>query len=88
MKTKTCNQIVGWVYKEVPTSTLAVGDQVEFTCNRRGRGGHYHVTAIVTKINRKTFQATEAERSYRPGTPWTIYLNIEGLYINKGLEWL
>jgi len=49
-----------------------VGDKVEFTCNGRGRGGHYHVTAVVTKVNRKTIQATEADRSYRPGTLWRL----------------
>jgi hypothetical protein len=61
---------------------------VEFSCNGRGRGGHYHVTAIVTKINRKTFLATEAERSYHPGTLWRLKLDGEGIYINKGMQWL
>lgn len=52
---------------------LTVGDKVSFTCNGRGRGGHYNVTAFVTKVNRKTFKATEAERSYSPGTLWNIH---------------
>lgn len=51
---------------------MKIGDKIEFTCNGRGRGGHYHVTAIVTKVNRKTVDATEAERSYRPGTLWRM----------------
>jgi hypothetical protein len=53
---------------------VKVGDLIEFTCNGKGRGGHYHVTAVVTKINRKTVDATEYERSYRPGTLWRMPL--------------
>ena len=53
---------------------MKVGDLIEFTCNGRGRGGHYHVTAVVTKVNRKTVDATEAERSYLPGTLWRVSL--------------
>jgi len=49
---------------------MKIGDKIEFTCNGKGRGGHYHVTAIVTKVNRKNVLASEAERSYRPGTRW------------------
>lgn len=51
---------------------MKIGDLIEFTCNGRGRGGHYHVTAVVTKVNRKTVDATEFERSYLPGTRWRI----------------
>lgn len=82
MKTKTLTQLLGWVYEEVPIHQLYVGDKVEFTCNGRGRGGHYHVTAVVTKINRKTFQATEADKSYRPGTHRSLKLDSE-IYIQK-----
>jgi len=46
------------------------GQTVHFTCNGRGRGGHYHVTAIVTKVNSKNALLTEKERSYSPGTRW------------------
>lgn len=49
---------------------LSVGDTVHFTCNGRGRGGHYHVTAIVTKVNSKNALLTEKDRSYSPGTRW------------------
>jgi hypothetical protein len=60
----------GWVRSE--TTELNVGDKITFRCNGRGRGGHFNVTAIVTKIKRKTIDCTEAERSYRPGTPWCV----------------
>jgi len=49
-----------------------VGDKIEFTCNGQRRGGHYHVSAVVTKVNRKTVDATEAKRSYLPGTLWDM----------------
>jgi len=51
---------------------LQVDDVVEFLCNGRGRGGHLCVHARVTKVNRKTFQATELPRSYSPGTRWNV----------------
>ena len=51
-------------------SACFVGQTVHFTCNGKGRGGHYHVTAVVTKVNRKTAHLTEKERSYRPGSLW------------------
>ena len=51
---------------------LKSGKVIEFTCNGRGRGGHYHVTATITKVNPKTVSAIEANRSYRPGTRWTV----------------
>jgi hypothetical protein len=51
---------------------LQVGDVVEFLCNGRGRGGHVCVHAKVTKVNRKTFKATELPRSYSPGTLWNV----------------
>jgi len=51
---------------------LQPGDVVEFLCNGRGRGGHLCVHARVTKVNRKTFKATELPRSYAPGTSWTV----------------
>jgi len=51
---------------------MKINDKVEFTCNGSGRGGHYHVTAVVSKINRKTVDLVEADRSYRPGTRWRI----------------
>jgi hypothetical protein len=61
-----------------PTGTKAlvkVGDIICFACNGRGRGGHYGVTAVVTKVNKKTLACTEKERSYRPGTLWVITTN-------------
>ena len=51
-------------------SALKIGDTVHFTCNGRGRGGHYHVTAVVTKVNTKNALLTEKARSYAPGTRW------------------
>lgn len=59
-----------WVYSD--PETVQIGDTIEFSCNGRGRAGHYRVTAVVTKVNRKTVCATEKERSYRPGTLWRV----------------
>jgi hypothetical protein len=63
-----------WKYSDAGRD-LRVGDVVEFLCNGRGRGGHVCVHAKVTKVNRKTFRATELPRSYSPGTLWNV--NIE-----------
>lgn len=70
IKTK---QIVNgkWVYAWV-AGTIQTGDRIEFTCDGAGRGGHYNVSAIVTKVNRKTLKAIEEEYSYRPGTKWVV----------------
>ena len=59
----------------IDTRDLSVGDVIQFTCNGRGRGGHYNVTAKITKVNRKTVKAVEHARSYRPGTLWTVPVN-------------
>lgn len=69
-----------WKYGSTEAS-LKVGDRVQFLCNGRGRGGHYRVTAFVTKIKRKTFDCTEAERSYRPGTLWNISKTDDTIYL-------
>ena len=58
-------------------SQLKVGDIFHFTCNGSGRGGHYTVYAMVTKVNRKTVAATEQPRSYKPGTLWRVSINEE-----------
>lgn len=60
-----------WFFGETDR-LLQQGDRVSFTCNGRGRGGHFHVTAIIAKVNRKTVVAVEAERSYSPGTTWRV----------------
>ncbi len=60
-----------WEYRDAGRN-LQVGDMVEFLCNGRGRGGHVRVFAKVTKVNRKTFKALEWNRSYAPGTNWTV----------------
>ncbi len=60
-----------WKFSEAGRN-LQVGDVVEFLCNGRGRGGHVRVFATVTKVNNKTFKATELPRSYSPGTLWTV----------------
>ena len=69
-----------WVYGEA-SEPLKVGDTVEFTCNGKGRGGHYNVTAIVSKVMLKKFWVVEANGSYRPGTLWTLPLDAENLYV-------
>lgn len=52
---------------------MIVGDKVTFLCNGKGRGGHYRVSGIVTKVNAKTVDLTEAPGSYKPGTLWRVY---------------
>ncbi len=54
---------------------LKVGDFFQFTCSGRGRGNHCTAYAKVTKVNRKTVDALEQPRSYRPGTPWRVTIN-------------
>jgi hypothetical protein len=71
-----------WVYAET-SEPLKIGDKVEFTCNGAGRGGHYNVTAIVTGIKRKTFEAIETHGSYRPLTAWKLKLDTENLFVNR-----
>jgi hypothetical protein len=51
-------------------SSCFKGQTVHFTCNGRGRGGHYHVTGVVTKVNSKNALITEAKGSYWPGSLW------------------
>lgn len=67
---------------------LKVGDRISFTCNGRGRGGHCSVSAKVTKINRKTFQALEMARSYTPGTKWTLDEDVEIVIKEYTEEWI
>lgn len=66
---------------------LQLGDVVNFRCNGRGRGGHFNVTARITKVNKKTFKATELPRSYSPGTPWTVNHSDEDSRIYIDLSW-
>lgn len=68
------NRPLVWRFENAERN-LRVGDHVEFLCNGKGRGGHVRVFAKVTKVNRKTFKAVEWNRSYAPGTNWTV--NIE-----------
>ena len=63
-----------WKFSDAARN-LQVGDHVEFLCNGRGRGGHVRVFAKVTKVNRKTFKATEWTGSYFPGTNWTVNID-------------
>lgn len=60
-----------WKY-ETLGRPLQAGDLVEFLCNGRGRGNHLRVHARITKVNRKTFKATELPGSYSPGTLWNV----------------
>src|SRR3954462_12082748 len=74
-----------WEYKDADRD-LQIGDVVHFLCNGRGRGGHYRVTARVTKVNKKTFKALELPRSYSPGTRWTVHIDTEDC-IEIDLSW-
>lgn len=65
------NRPMMWLYRPLGRA-LQDGDMVEFLCNGRGRGSHVRVLAKVTKVNRKTFKATEWAGSYAPGTRWTV----------------
>lgn len=60
-------------YRRVEFADVKVGDELSFSCNGKGRGGHCRVTVTVDKINRKTLTATETDRSYRPGTIWQVH---------------
>lgn len=64
-----------------------IGDVVSFSCNGHGRGGHFNVTARITKVNKKTFKATELPRSYSPGTLWLVNFCNEDSRIYIDLSW-
>ena len=73
-------------YSAADRRAVTPGAKVKFTCNGRGRGGHYNVTAVVTQVRAKSFDVIEAERSYRPGTNWRISFNLsddETVYIYR-----
>lgn len=55
------------------THHLKIGSEI-FIPNVRGRGGH-GAFVLITKFNRKTFEAIERERSYNPGTEWRVHVN-------------
>lgn len=69
----------------INTKELEVGDTIHFSCNGSGRGGHYGVTALVTKVNRVTVKALESFGSYRPGTLWNVSVNPD-IYITKVVD--
>ena len=50
-----------------------------------GRGGH-GASIIVTKINRRSIKGIERERSYKPGTVWTIQADTEIAVVGKDAE--
>ena len=54
---------------------LKKGKIIEFTCNGKGRGGHYGVKATIDKVNPKTVSATEAIGSYKPGAKWNVAID-------------
>lgn len=62
-------------------------DIVEFLCDGRGRGGHHRVMIKVEKVNPKTIQGVEQNRSYNPGTPWRIHQETDMYIHEKSLEW-
>lgn len=49
---------------------IRVGDEV-FIGDVRGRGGH-GAYIIVNKVNQRSIKGIERERSYKPGTQWSI----------------
>jgi len=69
------------------TKDLRAGQKISFTCNGRGRGGHYGVTAVVTKVNHKTVKAVEDERSYRAGTLWNISVSEDNPVYKEETQW-
>ena len=71
-----------WVYTESSESPK-VGDTAGFMCNGRGRGGHFSVTAKITKVNSKTLKLVESPGSYSPGTRWNVDKDIPDLYIYR-----
>lgn len=71
-----------WIYTDI-SEPPKVGDTIGFSCNGKGRGGHYQVTARITKVNRKTIDAVEALRSYRPGTEWRVNKDLPSILVYK-----
>lgn len=49
---------------------LKVGDEVRLMWVN---AYHHGATLVVDKVNKKSFKATEKERSYRPGTKWNVH---------------
>lgn len=89
IRTKQLKMVNGapkWVY-DWESRDYRKGDRITFQCNGRGRGGHFSVTAVVDKVNSKTLKATEVERSYRPGTPWSVHRGyITQIYVELPAE--
>jgi hypothetical protein len=67
--------------------SVKVGDMVRFLCNSKGRGGHHQVTAKVTKLNTKTLNAVEFDRSYSPGVLWRLHEETELEIQEYSSEW-
>jgi hypothetical protein len=61
-----------WDFVQIDRENVKVGDEIQFACSGRGRGGHYNVIAMVVKCNRKSFAAVESEGSYHPGMLWNV----------------
>ena len=58
---------------------VQVGDEIYFMPNDF-RGGH-GAYCIVTKVKRRTFDATEREGSYRAGKLWNIHMTTDFHYM-------
>lgn len=88
IRTKQLKMVDGgpkWVYGW-ESRDYQKGDRISFLCNGRGRGGHFSVTAVVDKVNTKTLKATEAPRSYSPGTLWNIHRESTEIYVELPAE--
>lgn len=70
-----------WDYIEIDRANVRVGDELQFNCSGLKRGGHYQVTAMVVKCNRKTFDAVECEGSYHPGMRWIVNPDHTHVYV-------
>ena len=60
-------------------SEVQVGDKIYFHPNDF-RGGH-GATLTVTKVKRRTFDATEDKGSYRAGKLWNIHMESDFCYV-------
>lgn len=53
--------------------TITIDSIVEFS--RKAKGNRLFVTAVVTKVNKSSFNCTEMKGSREPGKAWRIQLD-------------
>lgn len=69
-------------YREIKPNDL-----INFDCTGVGRNKHCSVTAKISKINKKSFKATELDWSYNPGKEWIVELERDLTILEFSKEW-